>query len=163
MLSFDPSGLSKMSIAQRSASERRHEERFWKKVEKTETCWIWTGCKSNGYGNLRRQGKGFLAHRVSYEMAKGVIPDELVLDHLCRNPACVNPDHLEAVPMLVNTLRGRMVEVTKARKAAITHCPYGHPYSGENLRLNRNGSRRCAACGRQRARDQRKKKADAIH
>jgi hypothetical protein len=74
-------------------------ERFWAKVEKTETCWNWTGSKNRtGYGNIARTpGSGSkLSHRVSYEMAYGPIPDGMDIDHMCFNHACVNPAHLRA-------------------------------------------------------------------
>ena len=95
------------------------EERFWRKVNKTETCWIWIGAKcSNGYGTfgteLITKGKMRVdrAHRVAWELLRGPIPDGMVLDHDnqqfgCGNPACVNPDHLQLVTRGVNKQRGR--------------------------------------------------------
>ena len=78
------------------------EERFWAKVIKTETCWNWTGAKVNGYGVVKRDTVQGQAHRYSYEMAKGPIPDGLFIDHICRNPSCVNPDHLRPVTQKQN-------------------------------------------------------------
>lgn len=75
-------------------------ERFWAKVDKTGTCWLWTGAKlPKGYGRIHGevQGKFLLAHRVSYELANGPIPEGLVIDHMCHTPGCVNPDHLRAI------------------------------------------------------------------
>lgn len=72
--------------------------RFWNKVEKTTGCWIWLGCTSGGYGLFGiATSKSAKAHRIAYEIAYGPIPDGLQIDHLCRNPTCVNPCHLEAV------------------------------------------------------------------
>ncbi|MDE1854663.1 MAG: HNH endonuclease, partial [Thaumarchaeota archaeon] len=76
------------------AKEKR-DERFWAKVEKTPTCWNWKGGKLYGYGyfNLDK-ARHQRAHRYAYESLVGPIPKDLALDHLCRNRACVNPDHL---------------------------------------------------------------------
>ena len=85
--------------------------RFWAKVEKTSdinACWNWLGAKTKGYGNFSyggRGGKTVRAHRFSYILINGPIPDGLALDHLCRNTLCVNPAHLEAVTDRVNFLR----------------------------------------------------------
>lgn len=74
-------------------------ERFWAKVDKTADCWIWTaGVFSTGYGQIKRDGKTSLAHRVSWELHHGSPPPEgTVLHHICANKRCVNPEHLEAV------------------------------------------------------------------
>jgi hypothetical protein len=88
------------------------EERFWPKVDKTETCWLWVGAiGTGGYGNfyissVGRRIRSVRAHRWAYEHLVGSIPDGLDLDHLCRNRACVNPAHLEPVTRRVNLRRG---------------------------------------------------------
>lgn len=72
-------------------------DRFWPKVEKSDGCWIWTGCRCNrGYGQIGTGGKTAhtTAHRVSYELNKGPIPDGMHVLHSCDNPPCVRPDHL---------------------------------------------------------------------
>lgn len=70
-------------------------ERFWEKVEKTESCWLWTGgLLKTGYGSIRDNGKALRAHRVAYELLVAPIPDGLLLRHSCDNPKCVNPAHL---------------------------------------------------------------------
>lgn len=88
--------------------ERRSiQERLWEKVQKSEGCWLWTGFRDRmGYGRLNIRGIPVLAHRVTYELVNGAIPDGLEMDHLCRVPACVNPSHLEAVTRSVNARRG---------------------------------------------------------
>jgi hypothetical protein len=114
-------------------------------------CWQWTGGHTaSGYGHIS-VGAGVcrMAHRVSWELHRGPIPDGHQIDHLCRNPSCVNPDHLEPVPPGLNTARGFGVGALNAEK---THCLRGHPFDGPNLRMER-GKRICRACKnvRQRA------------
>jgi hypothetical protein len=70
-------------------------------------CWVWLSrLNRNGYGRLKWEGRDLMAHRLSYEVHVGPIPDGLVLDHLCRVRCCVNPSHLEPVTVQVNTPRG---------------------------------------------------------
>lgn|SRR3990167_459892 len=125
------------------------EARFWAKVDKTEGCWLWTGAKSRGYGQMGVRGKLVQAHRYAYESLVGLIPTGLELDHLCRNHACVNPLHLEAVTHRENLLRGiGMI----AHNMKVTHCPQGHPYDSRNtLSIRKRGlhgqpGRNCRAC-----------------
>ena len=81
------------------------EAKFWQKVQKKEpeSCWLWTGAKSGGYGFFRNDDGTFKrAHRYSFEIHKGIIPEGLVIDHICHNPACVNPAHLQSVTIKEN-------------------------------------------------------------
>ena len=128
------------------------EERFWEKVEKTDYCWNWTATKSKrGYGTFRIDDKMIRVHRFSYELHKGKILNGLTIDHLCRNRSCVNPDHLEAVTIKKNTLRGIGPASQNVKK---THCPKGHKYSGSNLYVL-NGTRYCKTCKLDNQRKQR--------
>ena len=82
---------------------------FFSKVEKTDTCWVWTGNKVSNrqpYGRFwTGYPKGIAAHRFSYILHKGPIPEGLLIDHLGRNEPCVNPEHLEAVTNREHTQR----------------------------------------------------------
>lgn len=70
------------------------EERFWDKVAKTSGCWNWAARSSRGYGKFWLHGREVQAHRFSYELANGPIPDGQLIDHKCHNGICVNPTHL---------------------------------------------------------------------
>jgi hypothetical protein len=106
-------------------------------------CWIWTGAFQGHYGVYYDPGKRTSsAHRYSYEKFVGPIPVGKHLDHLCRNPACVNPGHLEPVTVRENLHRAHTSWA--ARNAAKTHCPKGHPLSGDNVYIH--GGRQCRTC-----------------
>lgn len=144
-------------------------ERFWAKVAIKESgyptpCLIWVGTlSSKGYGVLGQRKQQFYAHRVAYEAWYGEIPKDRtprpVLDHLCRNPSCVNADHLDLVTDRVNVLRGESFAAVNFLK---THCAHGHEFSPENTRIDgRTGERVCRECKRIRGRvyDARRRKA----
>lgn len=111
-------------------------------------CWLWTGARSSngGYARVAVGGRNRRAHRVVYELLVGPIPAGLTLDHLCRTPRCVNPDHLEPVTNTENIMRG---DGWAARNARKTCCPRGHTYT-----VTKRGHRCCYTCANaaQRAR-----------
>jgi len=123
------------------------EARFWSYVQKTDDCWIWIGVRSGGYGRYTFRGKLTGAHRFYYELVNGPIAEGLQIDHLCRNRACVNPDHLEPVTIGENVLRGIGRSAQNARK---TECLRGHPLNGSNLYIDPRGQRCCIICQRAR-------------
>ena len=112
--------------------------RWWQKVIPTDGCWHWTGALRRGYGAIKVGDVMREAHRVGYELLRGPIPEGLQIDHLCRNPGCVNPDHMEPVTARENTLRGVSPSAKAAKK---THCKNGHL-----LPDNPSGERRCRIC-----------------
>lgn len=143
----DPGGLIRGITA---------EERIWPRVDKAGpipvyashlgNCWLWTGARDKlGYGRLTRT----LAHRLVYELMIGPIPEGLELDHLCRNPSCVRPEHLEPVTHRENLLRG----VRANQNTGKTHCLRGHALDTDNTYVRRNGARACKACQLQRQRE----------
>ncbi len=129
-------------------------ERFMEKVSVAGDCWVWTGQKRRGYGRFWNFGRNVSAHRFAYEQSVGPILPGLSLDHLCRNPSCVNPDHLEPVTQRENVLRGAGLPAINANKS---HCKQGHEFDEQNTYRWR-GERQCRECTRVRLakRDRRK-------
>lgn len=121
-------------------------ERFWQYVspEPNSGCWLWDGpADRRGYGNIMVAGrKHKLAHRIGYELLVGPIPNGLVLDHLCRTPSCVNPEHLRCVTNRENVLCGIGRSAENARK---TYCAAGHEYTLDNI-YSHSGRRHCRKC-----------------
>lgn len=116
--------------------------RFLFKIEWTNSCWLWTASIThNGYGRFWVLDKMRRAHIVSYTWFIGEILEELELDHLCRNPICVRPDHLEAVTHLENIRRGDIGLYESSK----LYCKKGHSYDSENTYRWRN-KRQCNIC-----------------
>src|SRR5438105_7122344 len=104
-----------------SESQPHFSERFWSKVDRggDADCWSWLASKDrDGYGFfcVSKDRPDDRAYRVAYRLLVGPIPNGLELDHLCRNPGCVNPTHLEPVSHRVNVLRGQGPSAINARK-----------------------------------------------
>jgi hypothetical protein len=132
-------------------------------------CIVWDGkMVRGGYGRVSiRRGhatdlglpQSVLVHRLAWRLAARAIPQGMQIDHLCRNRACINVDHLEVVTPSENVRRSlgpalsaiRMREMRLARAKAVTHCPRGHEYTPENT-YTHNGCRTCRECQRERVR-----------
>lgn len=111
-------------------------------------CWEWTGAKALGYGVIgrgRRNDGTVQVHRALWEWLCGPVPSGMQLDHLCRNRACCNPNHLEVVTQRENILRGDSTAAQHARK---THCIHGHLFDETNTYFDRRGRRTCRTCRR---------------
>ena len=140
--------MPKRIYTRRSLLER-FEEKYM--PEPNSGCWLWlASTNGHGYGQLaaspsRPRG----AHRIAYELFRGPIPPNMTLDHLCRVRSCVNPAHLEAVPLRVNLIRGNGWSGRKARQ---THCLRGHLLAAPNLNTTKDGGRQCRTCTNLRAR-----------
>lgn len=156
MTRLTPSPSLRASKAYRN---RPLAERLWEQVDKSGDCWVWMGNRGRwGYGRLCSEpGKRVLAHRVSWELLHGPIPEGMYVCHTCDNTPCVRPSHL-----FLGTQHDNMRDA--ARKGRIrnqnigkTQCLRGHELAGANLRLY-GGKRFCVACGeiRTRRRTQRK-------
>lgn len=108
-------------------------------------CWLWTGGLSGKrYGSLGYYGKSERAHRASYKEFVGPIPEGLHVMHTCDNTICINPKHL----VLGTHTENMQDKIKKGRdqNQKKTHCPHGHEYSGDNLYLHPDGSRKCRTC-----------------
>lgn len=138
-------GLSRQDIA---------VNRFMTKVQRRGACLIWIGAKTDkGYGRFRDANGGTVQpHLFFWRHINGPVPAGLELDHLCKNPACCWPDHLEPVTHHENLRRSASWDVNKKK----THCPHGHPYSPSNTIFGKSGSRFCRTCQTQTARKPRK-------
>lgn len=141
---------------------------FYKKIDKNGSngCWIWTASISGRYGQFNLNGSMYRAHRISYELAVGTIPEDMDIDHLCENTHCVRPEHLEAVTQKENCRRyianhpekfsGKPRKQYQRKRSYSdyernrTHCPQGHLLDSHNI-YTHQGRRRCKRCSSDRA------------
>lgn len=143
------------------------EQRFWQKVNKNGPlpenlpqlgqCWLWLGWDNGkGYGKFDFGNKKIYAHRFSYQISIGEIPQGLVLDHLCRNRICVNPNHLEPKTNKQNLLAtGSKIRNNGKLQREKTHCLMGHEFNEENTYLTKTKQRHCRKCRAARERKRR--------
>lgn len=132
---------------------KQKRELFFSKIDYGDfsRCWNWkAGFNSNGYGEFWNGFRSMPAHRYSFETFRGRVDDGLVLDHLCKNKNCVNPNHLEAVTTKENNIRGDGFAGVNSRK---THCIRGHKLIKKNLcgTYLKKGIRKCKICHNMKA------------
>jgi len=134
-------------------SEDEAKARFWSNVSRSgRGCWEWTGMKQSGYGRCFWRGKYMKAHRLMLLLMGRDVPAEMSVDHLCSNPGCVNPDHLDVVAIRVNILRGTCNPAAiNARKI---QCKRGHQLAI----TDKAGKRHCRECRIEHYRSYRQRK-----
>lgn len=142
---------------------RTLDERFHAKIEKLESgCWRWTAhIGSHGYGMIHTgppRLRLIVAHQAAYELYRGPVPEGLVLDHLCRNRWCVNPDHLEPVTEQENIMRGQAPCILIHLSGC---CMRGHEMVPENTYIDKNNHRYCRTCQIECHKRQRRERREA--
>lgn len=146
--------LTKIGLRLKANTPVADRLEYWSCPDPNSGCWLWLGMvDAKGYGLITVRQRKFRAHRLAYTEWAGPIPDSMVIDHKCRNPSCINPSHLEVVTSRENTLRGLVGSWHRVK----THCPHGHPYSGDNVsygtgKFPGQTRRNCKTCKREAAR-----------
>lgn len=133
-------------------TSRTFADRVFAGIDFSGDCWEWTRAKNHGYGVIGRgrRGTGTIeVHRAVWLLLVGPVPAGLTLDHLCRNRACCNPDHLQPVTAAVNKSRGFGMAVLHAQRGT---CRLGHPKDGRyGARGGNHAHRYCKTCARARS------------
>ena len=148
-------------VYERPSARARFEAKFDR--GHPDACWPWRGAPSGGYGSFRTGPAATTAHRFAYECYVRPLREGEVVDHVCRNPACVNPTHLEAVSMAENTVRGAGPGRASAAGRARTHCKRDHPLFGPNLKRDSRGYRMCRSCQRDKAAEWKRSNRDRVN
>lgn len=124
-----------------------------KYIVRPNGCWEWQRYRMpKGYGQACYQGRLWMAHRLSYTLYVGKIPDGYQVHHKCHNTRCINPAHLEALSEPVHA---------HANKTIITRCPNGHPYTAANTIVNARGQRSCRTCQNNHMREKRQNRKES--
>jgi len=126
--------------------DERAKTRLLSKIKVVGNCWVRTiSVHTDGYSVFDYKGRDIMSHRASYLLFKGDLDPKLTIDHLCRNRACINPEHLEQVTMKENVHRSPFTRASINSKK--THCPQGHKYTTKNTKMINTGkSRKCRIC-----------------
>lgn len=125
--------------------------RFWLKAVEEGDCWVWIAAlDTKGRGSYWQGGGMRSAYKVAYVDKYGPVPDGLELDHVCGQPRCVRPDHLEPVTHRENCIRANPPK---------THCPHGHALEGVNV-FHDGQSRKCRQCVRRASREYMRRKRE---
>lgn len=133
------------------------EERLMEKCspEPNTGCWLWIGAhQPSGYGQLWNGERPEQAHRISYRIYFGKFSEKLEIDHICRQPSCINPNRLRVVSHKENMRASNTIMGINSRK---THCQNGHLLCGKNLLRLKNGSRNCRICRNEYARKRKRR------